>query len=203
MTYDIVLVFSVVLLVLNEGAHLWMRSFAYQKYGFLKKYDTRHIFWLNIIIIFFLLLSLTGVQYYSWEASAVTSYLLPPTTPITYFIQYVFFRIWASHVVSCIIAVLFIFIARIINKKKEQMLLHDGEEWLLGSALFLSGFPGVVIFLPVFLLLFLFSSIFKTIQKGVGYRVSPYFLWLPTALCVILIIYLFFTDASWWTTLRL
>lgn len=191
----ITLIFSIALLALNIGTHLLMRSF-YSKYA-------KKIFLINIIIVAILLGVLTYLQYDGWTRSQLTSYLLPPTTPVTYFIQYVFFRIWASHVVSCIIAVLFVFIARIINKKKEQMLLHDGEEWLLGSALFLSGFPGVVIFLPVFLLLFLFSSIFKTIQKGVGYRVSPYFLWLPTALCVILIIYLFFTDASWWTMLRL
>lgn len=191
----ITLIFSIALLALNIGTHLLMRSF-YSKYA-------KKIFWTNIIIAAVFLIVVTYLQYDGWTRSQLTSYLLPPTTSISYFIQYVFFRIWASHVVSCIIAVLFIFIARIINKKKEQMLLHDGEEWLLGSALFLSGFPGVVIFLPVFLLLFLFSSIFKTLQKGIGYRVSPYFLWLSTALCVILIIYLFFTDAPWWTMLRL
>lgn len=191
----ITLVFSLVLLALNMGTHLTMRSF------FAK--NSKKIFWANTVIVCIFLIVLSGLQYDGWTRSQLTAYLLPPTTSISYFLGYVFSRMWSSHVPSFLISIIFIFTAQALNKKKENALFHDGEEWLLGSALFLSGFPGVVIFLPVFFLLFLFSSIIQTLRKGTDYRVSPYFLWLPTALCVILLVYLFFTDAPWWTVLRI
>ncbi len=215
MLRDVTLIFSLVLLTLNMGTHLWVRfrlSLRVKRSNptdeittspLAPRNDTWHrIFWLNAVLIFLFLAAVTYLQYKGWGGSPLTAYLLPPTTLITYFIQYVFFKIWISHGISLGIALLAVFGLHKLNRRKEGALLHDGEHWLAGSSMFLSGFPGVIIFLPVFLVLFLLTVFVQTIRKGKEHRVSPLFLWFPTALCVILLIYLFLQDTSWWLLLR-
>ncbi|OGM91247.1 hypothetical protein A2755_02490 [Candidatus Wolfebacteria bacterium RIFCSPHIGHO2_01_FULL_48_22] len=191
MFHDWILIFSIVLFATN---------FASQRFNFPRR--RLDLFWLNAIFVFLFLSVLTYLQYSGWANSPLTAYLLPPKTSVSYFIQYVFFRIWSSHIMSFGFALLAVYGLRIYNKKKEGALLREHEEWIAGSAILLSGFPGVVLFVPVFFMLFLLTTAVQTLRKGKEYRVSPYYMWFPTALCVILTVYLFFSQSSWWLLLR-
>jgi hypothetical protein len=191
----ITLVFLAVLLVLHIGTHSLVRSF-YMRHA--KKF-----FWATAACAAVFLLFLTALQYKTWAGSALTVHLLPPAAPASYFAQYAFFRIWSSQIISFAGALLCIWGLRALNKRREGKLLYEKEEWLAGSAVFLSGFPGLVFFVPGFLVIFLAVSLVQVIRKGGGYRVSPHFLWLPAALCVILLIYFFISETSWWSVLRL
>lgn len=142
-------------------------------------------------------------QYLLWQSVEPSKYLLPPYTPISYFIRYSMVRFFAPHIISLIFAVVFFAVARFMNKRTEERFFEREEISLASIALFLSGFPGILFvfsfIIAVYLLIHLANFFFKR-----KIEVIPvYYLWLPGALFAIIITTIWLSRLNFWTLLKI
>lgn len=164
--------------------------------------------WAKRLYIFFTficfgyLFLITYLQYNIWKGNDLTSGFLPPASDWGYFIKYSFYRFWIIYLVSFFLSLLFIFIGDYFNKKYQERFFESGEVYLGGVSILISGYPGVVFYIIVFFLIFLISSLFFYFIRGNNFRLSPYYLWMPTAVCVILTSIYFLNNLDIWKLLK-
>ena len=149
---------------------------------------TRAIFIFSIFSIFFLLLYQSYQQYQSWSQNEVSQYLLPPHQSINYFIFYVLARFFAPYLISLAVAILFLFSAKALNKKYQERFFKPEEPYFGALAIFLVSHPGwlfyVVFIISAYLLIHFYSLLITHYSLQ---RISLYYLWIPTAIFVIII----------------
>lgn len=145
---------------------------------------------------------LSFAQYQIWRANDFSQHLLPPHTPITYFLFYIFTRFFAPYLISLSLGLLFFLLAHLYNSKKKEILLSREELWMIAATIFLVGWPGVVYYVPSFFLVFLIFSFISSIIYGKSYRTSPYYLWIPVAVLVILVSELYLSHTALWLLLK-
>jgi len=164
----------------------------------------RYSFCLSILVIFILLLLFSFLQFTEWKNSEVSQYLLPPHQPISYFIFHSFNQFFLSYLLSFGFALVFLYSAKIFNRKYKERFFEIEEPYLGALGIFLSGWPGLlfyIIFLLVFYLLFHISLLFSA--RSSSFRISLYYLWLPTALFAIIINDVYFSGLGWWNILKI
>ena len=181
------------ILMLTLGAQLFLRSFLV---AHIKK-----IFWGSVALMTGYLGYVSWMQYSVWKNNPATAMLLPPHEPLSYFIQYVGMHVWSVYIISFLGALLFYYAFGAINKSFGGKFLYPGELWVGSLALFLVGYPGIIFYIPVFLVVFVVVSIIRLVFYGKGERTSPYILWLPVAVCVILASIWYLSALSWWNAL--
>ncbi len=176
--------FSLIILSLAFGALLFGKDS--QKASFYKI-----IFIFSILVIFCLLFYISYQQYQLWsqgDYNEISKYLLPPYQSVNYFIFYALIRFFNPYLISLAAGILFLFSAKILNKKYEERFFYPEEFYLGGLAIFLVGHPGwlfyIVFLLIIYLLIHLFSSL---VIRSSSFRISLYYLWLPAAIFVIII----------------
>ena len=149
---------------------------------------TRAIFIFSIFSIFFLLLYQSYQQYQSWSQNEVSQYLLPPHQSINYFIFYAIARFFAPYLISLAVAILFLFSAKALNKKYQERFFKPEEPYFGALAIFLVSHPGwlfyVVFIISAYLLIHFYSLLITHYSLQ---RISLYYLWIPTAIFVIII----------------
>jgi len=123
--------------------------------------------------------------------------------PITYFLFYILTRFFAPYLVSLGLGIIFFLLAKKHNVSKQNSLLYSEELWIMTLALFLVGWPGVLFYGIIFLFVFLFASVINTARYGALYRTTPYYLWIPTAILVILCSELYLKDTTLWLLLKI
>ncbi len=168
----------------------------------------KYIFIFSIGIIFAFFVFQSFQQYWAWAGNELTKNLLPPYQSANYFIFYVFTRFFAPYLISFAAALVFLFSAKILNKKYEERFFYPEEIYLGASAIFLSGHPGwlfyVVFLLAVYVLIQLFFvakySILNTQYSSP--RISLYWLWIPVAILVIITMS-FLQSLPWWSLLKI
>lgn len=125
--------------------------------------------------------SKTGVQYWAWKTGGpLGEALLPPITPISYFLGYAGFRFWLPFLVNAVFAGLFFFVIYTAQKKRGRF-FYKGEEYLAAISLLAVGWPGIIVYVPLVLLFMVGTSLFNTLSKRAAYTSFLYF-WLPLAL---------------------
>jgi len=148
----------------------------------------KYIFVFSIIAIFASNFYFSYLQYQTWLNNDFTKYFLPPYVSINYFIFYIFTRFFASYLISLGASVLFLFSAKILNKKYEERFFEPEEYYFGALSIFLSSHPGCFFYLIflifAYLLIHLYSSF---IAHSSSFRISLYHLWIPVAIFVILI----------------
>jgi hypothetical protein len=144
---------------------------------------------------------LTYVQYRIWNAKAFTRILIPPQGT-GYFAQYVLFKFWAPYLVSAAVSLLVLWAASRSNRKGGERFLYADETYAIALALLIAGFPGIVLYGLLFFVVFLAVLAACAAFLGAKYRLSPYYLWLPVAVCVILAQEFMLKDMPWWQLLR-
>ena len=180
--------FSLVILILTIGASLfWRRSFGNLRItNLVRIYE--YIFLIVIVLIFILLFYQSWQQYQFWSQNEVSQYLLPPHQSINYFIFYVLARFFAPYLISLAVAVLFLFSAKALNKKYDERFFEPEEPYFGALAIFLSAHPGwlfyVVFIISAYLLIHFYSLLITHYSLQ---RISLYYLWIPTAIFVIII----------------
>ncbi|MDD4931332.1 MAG: hypothetical protein PHG66_04295 [Candidatus Colwellbacteria bacterium] len=142
------------------------------------------------------------LQYNAWAGNAVSKYLLPPHRGIDYFFYYVGTRYYLPFGVSLIFAALFAAAMIAINKRSKGKFFDGGEIAIASTAIFLSGYPGVLIFLPVLIVLYLICHIFLTVRGRKGERIPLFYLWLPVSISVILINNFWFSGSAIWRLIK-
>jgi len=173
---------------LTIGASLfWRRSFGNLRItNLVRIYE--YIFLIVIVLIFILLFYQSWQQYQFWSQNEVSQYLLPPHQSINYFIFYVLARFFAPYLISLAVAVLFLFSAKALNKKYDERFFEPEEPYFGALAIFLSAHPGwlfyVVFIISAYLLIHFYSLLITHYSLQ---RISLYYLWIPTAIFVIII----------------
>ncbi|HOB89754.1 MAG TPA: hypothetical protein PKG74_00270 [Candidatus Colwellbacteria bacterium] len=174
---------SLAILAFMEGALIFKRSF-------LKKH-AKAIFVFSIAVIFLVGLYYSFDLYSVWKTNPVTAAMLPPTSPINYFIFYVFVWAFAPYVLSLMAALVFFLAFRISNKKSGEKYFENEEPWFAATAIFLCSWPGWLVYLVCLILIYLLIHLFSKIkakflnQTPKSERIPLYYLWVPLAIFVI------------------
>jgi hypothetical protein len=124
-------------------------------------------------------------QYQSWAGSELTKLFLPPHSGIGYFITYCLHRIFGEWIVSFLAGAIGGYGAYRLNKRFDNRFFEEEEPWMFATGIFLSGFPGFLIYiLLVFHVGVLLTLAYVIMKKG---RAPLYWLWLILAIFAILI----------------
>ena len=182
-----------ILIVFLGASRLAGRSFAVNQRITNPTRIYKYFFLVAISLFFSFFVFQSFQQYWVWAGNELSKNLLPPYQSANYFIFYVFTRFFAPYLISLAAALVFLFLTKILNKKYGERFFEPEEFYLGASAIFLSGHPGwlfyVVFLLAIYVLIQLFSTAKSSIlnSKFSPVRVSLYWLWIPTAIFVILI----------------
>jgi len=154
-------------------------------YFSIKKEDyLRKVILIGILLFFVLFLSKavleTYSQYYIWENNPVSKFLLPPYTPISYFYQYCFLHFFSGFCLTVGGAIFTGLLFWIFQKKNYA---NSDETLLAILAVLFSGWPNLIIFLVMTLILAILYSLLENYIKGVKKRV---FLLFPIIISLIL-----------------
>jgi len=209
-----VFLISLTILIVILGAQVFLRFFANglqntslplanpRSVYFLRICE--YIFVISIILIFILLIFQSYQQYQLWLKNDISKYLLPPYSGIDYFVFYTFNKFFAPYLMSLIAAVLFLFSAKIINKKYEERFFYPEGYYLGALGIFLSSHPGWLFYLFFLIFVYLLIHLYSLfIIHNSFYRISLYWLWIPTAIFVIIMNNIFLAHLSWWKILTI
>lgn len=121
---------------------------------------------ITVAVIFFAYLgfSKTLFTYVVWSQDGFSKHFLPPYTPISYFADYSFFRFWLGYIIAAAMALL-IFGFLIFLKKKRPVLLDKEDASLAAFGALISGWPGLLVYFPLALLLMVFWHIFLAAKE--------------------------------------
>ena len=161
----------------------------------------KRIFLTVVIALVLFLVYSTRQQLDMWSADGVAQYLLPPFQAINYFLLYVLFRVWMPYVLSAVAAMLFLWWVHRYNRRHESKVFYSDEPWIAASAILLMGWPGLVVYALVMVVLFTTVSLSIQAARGRDFRVSPYYFWIPAALFAILISELWLEHTPVWSLL--
>ena len=92
--------------------------------------------------------------------------------------------------------------ARWLNVRRGELLFYSEEPWIAVTSIFLVGYPGVIFYAILMAFVMVFGSARRSMRRGGGERFSPYLLWAPLAIFVILIVSVFFERQGWWASFR-
>jgi len=146
---------------------------------------TKIVFWGSVATIFGVLIYWSIIQYDLWAGNELTKTLLPPYQSFTFFYSYVGKRFFAPWLVSLLGAIFIGGLAHRLNNRFGNRFFEEGETKLLSLGVFLSGYPGFLIYLVlVFGAGFMGTIIFQLSSKG---RFPFYYFWLPLAIVAIII----------------
>ncbi len=186
---------SVTIVVVLIGVQLFLRSFLAR--------NVKKIFWVVVGIVVLFLAYETLAHYSVWlNDEGVARFLLPPYQGIEYFAFFALMRIWIPYIASLALSFLFWWGAKRYN------IAHGGqffetEEYVLGAmALFVVGWPGVVIYTVLLLIFFFGMSLMTFFMKGKLYKLSTYYFWLPVSLFAILMNELVIEGTGLWNLLK-
>ena len=188
-------VLSLAFLIVAMGASFWFKSERRSLVFAGAQKIFKYIFWTAVILVFIFLFYQARQQFLLWQSNAPTSYLIPPYQNISYFLNYAFYTFFAKPVIALLLAIIFLILTMILNKKFQERFFEKEELYFGALGIFLIGYPGLIFYLIIVLLTGLVGAL---ITKR---RFSAYFLWFPIAIFVILIISIWVKNLSIWGTL--
>jgi hypothetical protein len=168
------------------------------------------IFIAAIICVFGFASYQSGQQYLLWKNDEMGKLLLPPYQDIDYLIFYARTRFFNPYLLSLFFGIAFLWAAKILNKKYQERFFEPIEPYLLATAIFLVGHPTWLFYLIFLIGLYLFihfiNSLFNwKLEIGnwkFGRRLPLYYLWLSTAILIILISR-WVMELPWWQMLKI
>lgn len=189
---------SLGILILVFGVSLFWRR---RSFWF---YISKYVFYASPILVFSLLLYKALIEYGLWSQSEISKFLLPPYRDINYFVLYAGFRFFAPSVISLILAILFLYSAKALNRKYEERFFYLEEPYLGALAIFLVSHPGWIFYSIFIILIYLLIHIYSLlITYHLLRRLSLYYLWLPTAIFVIIIDNWWLQSLPFWQILKI
>ena len=148
----------------------------------------RLIFLAAAVIVFGYAGYLSWQQYQVWQSTELGKLFLPPHQSFDYFIFYARTRFFNSYLLSLTVGLGGLLVAQFLNKRYQERFFETIEPYLLGTALFLSGHPGWIVYLLIIFTITLVIQIVNAMRyKLSAIRLSLYYLWLPAALFTIII----------------
>ena len=161
----------------------------------------RYIWIISVVAILGILTYWATLQYQLWESSEFTKHLLPPYQSFGFFYSYVGKRFFAPWLISLLFAIVISRVSKLLNKKYGERFFENEEIELIAFGVFLVGYPGFFIYLPLLLVVYLVLQIINNIRavfssQGIknvseepaySRRLSAYYLWIPLAILAIII----------------
>ncbi len=125
------------------------------------------------------------LTYFLWEKSSFSHLLLPPFTPISYFLSYVFFHFFRPGLFNISLSLFFLALLKFFNKIFKGRLFFEEEIYFASFAILASPFP--TNFLLIILAFFggILISLTKKIYKRKTEFTSLYYFWLPLTILMI------------------
>lgn len=126
-------------------------------------------------------------QYYLWSHNAFSQGFLPPYTPLSYFIEYVGYRFVLPFIFSVFIALIFYFLAKILNRRFQNRLFYEDEPSLIFYGIIVVGHPLWLFYffaiLASAIIFYLFASVSKKLKFGEVFSLR--YLWLIIAFLIL------------------
>ncbi len=175
---------------------MWIASFLRvaegRRFSFAKWGTATAIMGIIVIVAYF-----THAQFMLWRANEVSSYLLPPYHSLSYFLFYVWTRLWAPYAVSLTVGLLGFVVVKLLNKRFDGRFFEREELYYIATGLFVSGHPGWITYGILVLGTYLLFSIFYLLYFRDMRRVSFYYSWLPLAVLAI-VLNAFLLNYNWY-----
>jgi len=147
------------------------------------------------LVIFSVLFYIARGQFLFWHDNEFSRNFVPPYSPtgIGYFLLFIFYHLYGEFIFSFLSAYLFLACASAINNRYKQRFFYEDELYLGAAGIFLTGYPDLIYYIFLFLGLYLALQLIISAYARESVRISPYYLWLPLALFLIVVQY-FFKD---------
>jgi hypothetical protein len=159
------------------------------------------VFVLSAIVVFLYDGLFIYAQYQAWAENALTKFLLPEYQP-GYFSFYVFFRVLASDIVALMMALILLFLLKRMNQRADYVFFEKNEPYLAATALFITGFPGLLLYLVSLLVVYLFWHLWTVKITGrKKERLPLYSLWPLIGVVTILMNEYWLDNTIWWAKL--
>lgn len=129
---------------------------------------------LKKLIIFFVVLLIvfaflnTIFTFYLWSKNPLSKNLLPPKTPLSYFLRYSFEHYFFKPIVNIFFAFLFFKGMIKLNQKYENTFFYEEEPYLAFLGILITSWPNCLIYLSLVLFLGVFSHLFIIIFNLMG-----------------------------------
>lgn len=145
------------------------------------------------VIVFCVLIYLAREQFLYWQGNEFSKAFLPPLNPdgISYFLSFIFFKLFAGFILSLVGAYIFLFCALKLNERYEQRFFYEDELYFGAAGAFLIGYPGLIYYLFLFFGAYLALQVISMAYFRESKRITPYYLWLPLSLLLITLQYFF------------
>ncbi len=124
-------------------------------------------------------------QYKIWAGGGASKYLLPPYQNFGYFYFYAGTKFFSATLVAILAAIIIPRLAERLNKIYGERFFYNEEFGLMRLGIFLTGYPGFLIYL-VFVLGagVILSGAFAAMKKG---RAPFYYFWMPLAISALVL----------------
>lgn len=169
----------------------------------IKKDVFKPLFFIALYVYFCFSGFLISGQYFIWRNNGLSKFLLPPYRDISYFANYALSRFLGNGLIALLAALGFIWIARRLNQKSKGKFFYPEEIWIGGTAIFLSGNPGWLLYLLILFGVYLLAHVFSRLFRGKDLRLSFYYLWIPVFILVIIIMVVFQQSLPWWNQMKI
>ena len=149
----------------------------------------RYLMLFSSLVVFGVSFYYARLHFLAWGKNELTRAFVPPYNKdgIGYFLKFLFTELFNIYLISLAAAILFIFVLNYYNKKHGERFFYKEEVYFAGTALFIIGYPGVVYYILGLIFLYLLLHIASHAARGESSRITTYYMWLPLALLVILI----------------
>ena len=161
------------------------------------------IFYLTVSAFFVYLTFLSVLQYVAMASDPFSKFFVPPYQNIKYFIFAVAgVRIFAPYVMSFLISLIFLVVSSRYNKKFDEKFFEKEEIYMGSFSIFLVGHPQWMFYIIFLLLVYVLVQLYiRLVTRKVYERVPLYYLWVPTAIFVILISKYWLSSFDFWRLL--
>jgi len=145
---------------------------------------------------------LSYLQYKIWQGNELGRFLFFGEQG-TYYFKYISYHFFFPYLIALLLALIFIKALEAINAKRGGLIFEEEESYIAGLFMFLSSYPGILIYLFSILVVYLFWHIFEMVKEARNARLPLYYLWSTAALLMTFIWYSPFVKSDIWLLLKI
>jgi len=158
----------------------------------------RGYFWLIFAITAAYLSALSYLQFRAFQEGPL-GLTLGTQSGIFWFANYVRLHFWNQYLVAFIFAMLILWLAEYLNKKRGEIFMEKEELYVAALGIFLVGYPGFLFYIAFILIV---PAIAAAVFLKRGDRLPLYYFWLPTAIVILMAVQTWAMTQGWWNTFR-
>lgn len=160
-------------------------------------------FIVSILIAFILSIIFSVITYINWRNDELMRFALQIENGYFAFFFTVFMRFFASHIIALIFMGVLVIAMHYLNKRFDEKFFEKEEVLMAFIAGFFAGFPGVLFFILMLIIVYFIAHIINAIRKKSLERevISLYYFWLPVSIFVIIVSAMWLHNFTFWQLL--